>query len=128
MEGYVPHETFEDFTVEEQPGLKVRLRLAPIDFMEWLALMRSMESKEGAFEERLRDRYGRFIALAKPSWNLDAPVTVEGCLHQDINLMTGLIGGWNKAVAEVPVPLVQRSNGIATSVAKPRSSGRKRNS
>jgi len=121
---YVLPEERVEYEFEAYPGLEVSLRVSPIPLGDWLAWT-AMGTEEGEAEERLRARYGRFVELAQPRWNLPEEPDVDGLMHQPFQMVAGLMTAWSNSIAEVPVPLARRSNGIATSAATSRRSSKR---
>jgi hypothetical protein len=119
--GYVLPEVFEDYEFEAFPGLEVKLRVSPVALRDILGFQ---NMTTGDQQKGLRDRYARFIELAKPSWNMDETPSVEGFMRLPFQVVLGLMTAWTSSIMELPVPLRRRSNGGDTLEAKPRPSRR----
>lgn len=115
---YTLPETLGLLTWEERPGLEVQVLLSPVamgDYFDWhtsfVRVGRSRFISEQAEWLGLADRWApKFLR----SWSLPEPATAEGLHAQPLELVVAILTGWDRGVAEVPVPLAVASSLRAT--------------
>jgi hypothetical protein len=130
--GYTLPETVADLTWDDRPGLEVEVVISPVPMGEFFAFR---EKVGRLWQSRDLTQWDEWLAISDGwaprflrSWSLPEPATAEGMRAQPLELVKAILTGWNRGVAEVPIPLPLASSRPTTAAETHRPSSRRRGS